>query len=46
MEPTEGSETSAELKRTLGIYPKECIQYLKPEESLKSRLLYRYTFLI
>ena len=37
MEPTEGSETSAELKRMPGIYPKERIQYLKPDESLKSR---------
>ena len=36
-EPTEGSEMSAELKRTLGIYPKERIQYLKPDESLKSK---------
>ena len=39
MEPTEGSETSAELKRTPGIYPKEHIQYLKPDESLKSRIV-------
>ena len=37
MEPTEGSETSAELKRTPGIYPKERIQYLKADENLKSR---------
>ena len=37
MEPTEDSETSAEFKRTPGIYPKEHIQYSKPDESLKSR---------
>jgi hypothetical protein len=38
MERTEGSETSAALKLTPGIYPKEDIQYLKPDESLKSRI--------
>jgi hypothetical protein len=37
MEPTEDSETSAEFKRMPGIYPKEHIQYSKPDESLKSR---------
>jgi len=37
MEPTEGSETSAALKLTPGIYPKEDIQHSKPDESLKSR---------
>ena len=40
MEPTEGSETSAELKRTPGIYLKERIQYLKPDESLKSSFIF------
>jgi hypothetical protein len=37
MEPTEGSETSAALKLTPGIYLKEDIQHSKPDESLKSR---------
>jgi hypothetical protein len=37
MEPTEGSEMSAALKLTPGKYPKEDIQYSKPDESLKSR---------
>jgi hypothetical protein len=40
MEPTEGSETSVALKLTPGIYPKEDIQHSKPDESLKSRILY------
>ena len=39
MEPTEGSETSADLKLTPGKYPKEHIQYSKHDESLKSRIL-------
>jgi hypothetical protein len=38
MERTEGSETSAALKLTPGIYPKEDIQHSKPDESLKSRI--------
>ena len=37
MEQTEDSERSAEFKRTQGIYPKEHIQYSKPDEILKSR---------
>ena len=39
MEPTEGSETSADLKLTPGKYPKEHIQYSKRDESLKSRTI-------
>ena len=38
MEPIEGSETSADLKLTPGKYPKEHIQYSKPDGSLKSRI--------
>ena len=38
MEPTEGSETSADLKLTPGKYPKQHIQYSKPDENLKSRV--------
>ena len=38
MESAEDSETSAEFKRTSGMYPKEHIQYSKTDESLKSRL--------
>ena len=40
MEPTDDTETSADFKRTPGIYPKEHIQYSKPDESLKSRYLH------
>ena len=40
MESTEVFETSAELKRTPGMYPKERIQYLKPDESLKSSQIF------
>jgi hypothetical protein len=39
MEPIEDSETSAELKQTLGIYPKEYIQYSNPDKSLKLRVI-------
>jgi hypothetical protein len=39
MEPIEVSETSAQQKRTSGIYPKEHLQHSKPDESLKSRKL-------
>jgi hypothetical protein len=40
MEQTEDFETSAVLKRTPGIYPKEHTQYSKPDESLKLRKLH------
>ena len=44
MEPPEGSETSADLKLTPGKYPKEHIQYSKPDESLKSRVYFYFIF--
>jgi hypothetical protein len=46
MELIEGSETSAIRNQTPGKHPKENILHVKHGESLKSRIIYFYTFFI
>jgi hypothetical protein len=42
MDPTEGSETSANINQTLGIHPKVETVNTEHSESLKSRIIHLY----